>query len=148
MGVGWTTRYYDFYRYKDNTVLFPRETEFNDSATVLSKHNEGYHLLPIKLDKVKTEVEKFCKEHDLLFTLNHDYWAFNDLKMIEAFTMYSSSIHEPFVSFQELKRLLKEWFKVNLRKIPESIGDRVEKNFYTKAYKLEEEGRKRYRESY
>ena len=144
--MGWTSRRYYFYRYQYNTVIFPTEVEYNDNATILSKHNEGYYLLPIKLDKVKLEVEKLCKDTDLFMTLNQECGVLFDLKMLESFTLYSLSYGEPFLSFSELKDLLKEWFKGELQNISEVLGSRVVTDFYNKVYQLEAESRERYRE--
>lgn len=144
--MGWISRRYYFYRYQDNTVIFPTETEYNDNATTLSQHNEGYFLLPVNLNKVKIEVEKLCKDTDLFMTLNQESWGLNELKMLESFTLYSRSDGDKFLILSELKDLLKEWFKVELRNISDGEGERVVTNFCNKVYRLEEEGRKRYRE--
>ena len=74
--MGWISRRYYFYKDHGGTVIFPTETEYNDYATVLSEHDEGYFLLPVSLKKVKLEVEKLCKDTDLFMTLNQESWGY------------------------------------------------------------------------
>ena len=140
-----TMRVYNFYRHENNTIILPTETIFTNGYTVVSEHEGPYYLMPVSIDLVQPVLEKFCKEKDLLLTLNHNHSILDDLNMVDCFSVYSSYSDSPLQSIDELNHLLEGWFDVKPAEMLKLTGDRVRINFFTKVSQLEEESRRRYR---